>query len=274
VTELEPGDSVGEYRLEEVLGEGAVGIVFRGVREADGTTVAVKVLRERLSQDETYRRRLQREARVARDLHHSHVVPVLEAGEEGGRFFIVAQYVPGRSLRDTIVEGPLPLDVVVRIASDVASGLDALHRAGLVHRDVKPSNVVLDETGRALLTDFGLAKSSAYTILTEPGRIVGTLDYLAPELFRGEPASPLSDIYSLGCLVYECLTGKAPFGGRSFLEVGVAHLDEEPEAPEVLRGDVSPELSWAALRALAKDPAQRPPTATAYAAMLRVAVRT
>lgn len=274
MTEFEPGDSIGGYRLEEILGEGAVGIVFRGVREADGTMVAVKVLRDRLSRDEDYRRRLLREARVARDLHHPHVVPVLQAGEEGGRSFVVAQYVPGRSLRDVIVEGPLPVAAVVRIASDLASGLDALHRAGLIHRDVKPSNVVLDEAGRALLTDFGLAKSSAYTILTEPGRIVGTLDYLAPELFRGEPASPLSDIYSLGCLVYECLTGKPPFGGRSFLEIGVAHLDEEPEAPDVLREDLPQELSWAVLRALSKDPSQRPPTATAYASMLRVAART
>ena len=118
-----------------------------------------------------------------------------------------------------------------------------------------------------------LAKASASTPLTEPGRIVGTLAYLAPELFRGEPASPRSDIYSFGCLVYEGLTSRAPFAGRSLLEVGVAHLDEEPEDPHVVRADVSPELSWTVLRALAKDPVDRPPTATAYATMLRVAAR-
>lgn len=273
MTELGPGDSIGGYRLAERLGEGAVGLVFRALRESDGTVVAVKVLRERLSRDETYRARLGREARVARELHHSHVVQVLEAGEEGDRSFIVAAYVPGRSLRDAIAEGPLALEAVIHIAGDLASGLDALHEAGLVHRDLKPSNVLMDDAGRALLTDFGLAKASAYTILTEPGRIVGTLDYLAPELFRGEPASPRSDIYSFGCLVYEGLTSRAPFAGRSLLEVGVAHLDEEPEDPHVVRADVSPELSWTVLRALAKDPVDRPPTATAYATMLRVAAR-
>jgi serine/threonine protein kinase len=273
VTELRPGDSIGGYRIEELLGEGAVGIVFRAVREVDGTTVALKVLRERLSRDETYRRRLLREARVARDLQHRNVVPVLDAGEEGGRFFLIARFVPGASLRELISQGPVPLGDLVRLASDLASGLDALHGAGLVHRDVKPSNVLFDQTGSALLTDFGLAKASAYTILTEPGRIVGTLDYLAPELFRGEPASRLSDIYSFGCLVFEALAGRAPFAGRSLLEIGVAHLDEEPEDPGITRDGVPPDFSWAVLRALAKDPADRPPTATVYATMLRVAAR-
>jgi serine/threonine protein kinase len=273
VAEPRPGDVLGAYRLEELLGEGAVGVVFRAVREPDGDEVAIKVLRERLSRDGNYRARLLREARIARDLEHPNVVRVMEAGEDAGRSFLVEEHLRGRSLREVIDDGPLPLRDVVSLARDLASGLDAVHGVGLVHRDVKPSNVMIDPDRGALLMDFGLAKASAYTVLTKPGRVVGTLDYLAPELFRGEPASPLSDMYSFGCVLFEALVGSAPFAGRGFFEIGVAHLEEDPPDPATLRADVSAELSWAVLRALAKAPEERPPTATAYATIVRAAAR-
>lgn len=266
------GERIGPYRVEATLGEGAVGIVYRAVRETDGLMVALKVLRSELSGDETFRRRFLHEARAAGEVRHRHLVPVLDAGEADGRFFLASAFVSGTTLQDrTLAEGPLPVDDVLRAAAEVASGLDALHQAGIVHRDVKPSNILVLGDGSYALTDFGLAKGRAYTVLTKPGQLVGTLDYLAPELFRGEEATPATDVYALGCVVFECLAGTPPFADRSILEIGMAHLTEEPPDPCAFRRDASETLRWAVLRALAKSPAERPPTATAYAHLLRVA---
>jgi serine/threonine protein kinase len=276
VSRSEPGvgDAVGPYRIDARLGEGAVGVVFRAVREPDGAVVALKVLKGRLGDDEGYRARFVHEARAARHVEHTNVVPVLEAGEIDGRSYLVAAYVAGGSLADRLLEeGSLAMDEVLRIAAEVGMGLDALHREGLVHRDVKPSNLMLHEDGRAAITDFGLAKGPAYTVLTKPGQVMGTLDYLAPELIRGEPATPATDMYAFGCVVYECFTGAPPFGGRSLFELGTAHLREPPPDPRELRGELSSSLAWALQRPLEKDPAGRPPTATAYASLLHVAAR-
>ena len=154
---------------------------------------------------------------------------------------------------------------MTRIASELASALDALHEAGIVHRDVKASNVLLRDGVTAMLTDFGLAKGEAYTVLTKPGQVMGTLDYLAPELIHGDEATRASDVYALGCLTYECLTGTTPFGGRSVFQIGLAHLDEQPPDPSASRADCPPAFAAAVLRALEKDPAQRPGSAAAYA---------
>ena len=234
--------------------------------------VALKLLKQRLGEDETFRARFVHEARAARHVEHDHVVPVLDAGEAGGTSYLVAEYVAGGSLEDRLrEEGALPIAEALRIGAEVATGLDALHRGGLVHRDVKPSNLMLYEDGRAAITDFGLAKGPAYTVLTKPGQVMGTLDYLAPELIRGEAATPSTDIYAFGCVVYECITGAPPFGGKSLFEIGTAHLNVSPPDPGETRAEVTPSLSWALLKALEKDPAQRPPTATAYASLLHVA---
>jgi serine/threonine-protein kinase len=262
------GDLVGRYRLLEAIGAGAVGVVYRAVADPGGQVVAVKILRPELSGSDLYRRRFEHEIRVARGLRHRNLVPVLDSGEAEGLPYLAARFVPGHSLRDLLIgAGTLPLGRAVGVGGDVAAGLGALHRTGLVHRDVKPANVLLAEDGTALLTDFGLAKGEALTVLTDPGQPVGTPQYLAPELIDGSAdASPASDVYALGCVVYECLSGRPPFTGAT-LEVAMAHLSEEPEPPRGL----PPLLADALLRALAKDPAERPRTPMMYVRLLQAA---
>jgi serine/threonine-protein kinase len=272
VHDPQPGQRLGPYRLEEPLGEGAVGLVYRATRVADGAVVALKVLRPRLSADREFVQRFLHEARAAQEAESRHLVPIVDAGEADGRHYLAASFVAGSSLERRIeAAGPLPIEDVVRVVAHVAAGLDALHRHKLIHRDVKPSNILLDEQGGAALTDFGLAKGPAYTVLTKPGQLMGTLDYMAPELIRGEEATPATDLYALGGVAFECLAGTAPFGHRGLLEVATAHLEEEPPDPCAGRPDAPAGLSWAALQALAKDPAARPPTAIAYAHLLRAA---
>jgi serine/threonine protein kinase len=272
VADLEPGHRLGAYRLEERLGEGAVGVVFRAIREPEGDEVALKILRAELSADETFRRRFVHEARAAGEVRHKHLVPITDAGEAEGRPYLAVAFVRGQTLEARLAtDRPMTLEDVVRFVAHVASGLDALHADGIVHRDIKPSNVIIDETGSANLTDFGLAKGRAYTVLTKPGMVMGTLDYLAPELLRGSEATAASDIYALGCLAYECTAGRAPFADTSMLDVANAHLNVEPPDPCANRSDAPEGLSWAILQALAKDPEKRPPTATAYAHLISFA---
>jgi serine/threonine-protein kinase len=270
---LEPGDAFGEYVVDEQLGEGGMGIVFRAIRE-DGAVVALKVLKPGLVRDEHATRRFAREARAAAAVDHPHLIDVIEAGDVDGTGFLAMRYVAGRSLDDRISEhGPLPVEDTTRIVAEIASALDALHAAGLVHRDVKPSNILLDDERGALLTDFGLAKSRDYSMLTAPGQMLGTLDYIAPEMLRGSEPGPRADLYALGCVVFECLAGTPPFGGLSMFEVGMAHLGDQPADPCAERDDAPADLSQAVLAALAKQPDARPPTATAYADMLIAAAR-
>jgi serine/threonine-protein kinase len=247
-----------------------MGPVFRAVRDSDGLVVALRILRPELSQDETFRRRLANEAGAASEVTHRHLVPIVDAGEDDGRSYLAVVFVYGRALDDLLrSEGPLGAAEAVRIVGQAGSGLDALHRAGIVHRDVKPSNVMIDDDdGSAALTDFGMAKCRAYTVLTRPGMVMGTLDYLAPELLRGEEATAASDVYALGCVAYECIAGRPPFATRSMFELANAHLGEEPPDPGASRDDVPPGVSWAILQALSKAPEDRPPSGTAFTNLL------
>jgi serine/threonine protein kinase len=258
---------VGDYAIDQELGRGSVGVVHRG-RSTDGRVVAIKTFDPALARDAAFRARLAREAHVAREVVDPHLVRVIELGEHDGNPYLVLEYVAGGSLAERLADGPLPLEEMLGVVASIAAGLDALHRGGIVHRDVKPSNVMFREDGSAALTDFSLAKGVAYTVLTRPGEVLGTLDYLAPELIRGGEATPASDIYALGCVAFACLAGTPPFADRSLFGVGSAHLEDEPPDPPT-----SPEVAWALLRALEKDPAERPPTATTYARLLQVAAR-
>jgi serine/threonine protein kinase len=271
-SELAVGDRLGPYQLEQVLGEGGMGLVFRATREDDGVAVALKLLKIDLAEDETYKRRFIHEARGAAAVTHEHLVPILDAGEIDGRPFLAVAYVEGETLEDRVRrEGALPLDDVLGTVDDLGSGLQALHDAGLVHRDIKASNILVATDGSAALTDFGLVKSEAYTVLTSPGQVLGTLDYMAPELIKGHPATPASDIYALGCTIYECVAAKTPFAHKSGFQKGIAHLEEDPPDPGADRADWTPALSAALLSALEKEPSDRPESSAAFARGLRAA---
>jgi serine/threonine-protein kinase len=256
-------DRVGRYRLGPVLGEGATGVVYRA---SDGEQdVAVKVLR---TDDPAARRRFAREARLAGASQSRHLVRVLEVGEG----YIVLPLYRGGSLAGRLrAERRLSLDETIDLAAQLGKGLDALHACGIVHRDVKPSNVLLDGTGVAALADFGLARGSDSTQLTRDGQLVGTAQYIAPELIEGEAATPASDIYALGCVLYECLVGEPPFTGRGPAELGFAHLVEPPPDPRERRPELSADVARGLLTALEKDPSRRPTSGTAAARMLHLA---
>jgi serine/threonine protein kinase len=271
--DLQAGDTLGSYRLEAQLGQGAMGSVFRARHVDTGDEVALKLVRVELAADERYRQRFLHEARAASEVDHPNLVDVLDAGEVDGRQFLVMRFVRGRRLEEHIADGALEPARIVRVAAELGGALDALHAVGLIHRDIKASNIMLDddEDGAAALTDFGLAKGTGYAELTRPGQIIGTLDYLAPERIRGEQASAASDIYGLGCVMFECVCGRTPFGNKGMMEIAFAHLEEEPEDPCSARADLGPEFGAAVNAALAKDPGDRPPSATAYADLLRAA---
>jgi serine/threonine protein kinase len=261
--EPRPGDSLGPYRITRVIGRGRMGIVFEGT--ADGQDpVAVKVVTTELSQDEVFLRRFRREVRAAEKISHPNVVPVLDHGEEGGLPYLVQRLIPGGSLADRIaVRGRLELDYTVGLLGAAAEGLDALHAAGLVHRDIKPANILLDGD-TPYVSDFGLAKDSQASNLTRPGQALGSLDYMSPEQIRGEDVSPATDVYALGCVMWECLTGAPPFGGRPSMRVLFAHLQEPPPDLTAVRPELSSAVARAVTRALEKEPEDRPAGAAAY----------
>jgi serine/threonine-protein kinase len=268
---LAPGTTVGPYRVEELLGEGGMGLVYRALAP-DGRTVALKLVKGEIAKDDVFRRRFDREARTAARVGHPNVVPVIDTGEHDGIPWMAQQFITGGSLETRIArDGPLPLPFVLDICTQVADGLDAMHAHDLIHRDVKPGNILLDEDDKAYITDFGLMKDREASVLTRPGQALGSMDYMSPEQIRGEEVTARSDVYALGCVMCECLSGSPPFADRQGMRILWAHLQEEPPDPLAARDDVPADVSWAILRALEKEPEMRPPTATAYAHMVRIA---
>jgi serine/threonine protein kinase len=269
--EPQQGDSVGRWRLNDLLGEGGMGRVYRAI-DADGQEAALKIVKAELATDSTFRRRFDREAKIAQRVLHPHVVPVIETGEQNGIPYLAQQFIAGGTLEQMIQEqGRLPLPEAVRICTAVASGLDAMHAEGLFHRDVKPANILLDTDGTPYIADFGLAKDRDASVLTKAGQALGSMDYMAPEQIRGEEVTAQSDVYALGCVMFECMAGKPPFADKQGMRILWAHLQEDPPDPLADRPDVPADVSWAITRALQKEPAERPPTATAYAGMVRIA---
>jgi len=267
---MKPGERVGRHRLERLLGEGATGLVFSAVGP-DDSEVAVKLLRPERAGEGTVRSRFLREARLASTISSRHVVPILEVGEWRGLAFLVMPLFPRGSLAARLRElRRLSVDETARLAAELGRGLDELHAHGVLHRDVKPSNVLLDRDGVAALSDFGLARAPDSTRLTRDGQLLGTPHYLAPELIEGHEATTASDLYALGCLLFECVAGEPPFGGRSPGEIGFAHLVEPPPDPRERRPDLPPDVGLALVTALEKDPGRRPTSGTALARMLHL----
>ena len=254
----------GRYELGEELGSGAVGRVFRAHDQTLGRDVAVKLLAP--DADPVTRQRFVREARTAAKLHHPNAVAVYDTGEADGQPYLVMELVRGQTLADLIERhGPLEIDEVIAITAGVLQGLEAAHRAGMVHRDVKPGNVLLPDEGGVKLSDFGIAKAldDESADVTMAGVLMGTPTYLAPELLVGEPPSPASDVYGMGCLLYAQLTGDPPFTRGDAMAIAYAHRNEPVPPITSRRPDVPEDLAAVTMRALAKEPGDRYPSAAA-----------
>jgi serine/threonine-protein kinase len=248
-----------------------MGHVYRAVGPS-GEPVALKLVKADLAKDRVFRKRFDREARIAQQVRHPNVVPVLDTGEESGIPYLAQRFVGNGNLADRIErQGQLDVAIITKVCAEVAAGLDALHENGLVHRDVKPANILLDEAGIAYITDFGLAKDSQGSLLTRPGQALGSLDYMAPEQIRSEEVSAATDVYALGCVMWECLCGTPPFADRQGMRVLWAHLQDMPANPCEKRTDVPAAVGATIMGALVKDPRERPQSASGFARMLREA---
>jgi len=262
-SELAQGQLIADYRIESVAGTGGMGVVYKATQRSLDRTVALKVILDEIAEGADYRERFQREARLAASIDHPHVVSVYDVGEEENHLWLAMQWIDGRDLRDLIgTFGPRSPDRAVAITNQVASALDAVHAAGLVHRDVKPANVLVrdvDGEDHAYLTDFGVAKPPDHGAdqLTRTGSVVGTTGYLSPEQIRGGEPGPRSDLYALGCVFFETLTGQLPFSGDNELAVRWAHANDPRPRVSDVRPDLGPRYDEFIARALAVDPQSR-----------------
>ena len=268
----QPGDVIADrYELEELVGTGGMSSVFRAHDRQLDRRVAIKILHEHYAQDPEYLERFRREARAVARLSHPNIVTVIDRGDDGGRQFIVFEHVDGENLKELVLRsGRLPVGQALELALAIADGLSFAHQHGLVHRDVKPQNVLLSSEGEVKVTDFGIARSLHVDHgVTQTGTVLGTGEYLSPEQASGKQVSPATDVYSLGVVLWELLAGDVPFVGENFVAVALRHVNEPPPHLRERRTDVSPRLDAAVQRALAKDPAQRFPSMAAFAKELR-----
>ena len=262
------------YRIEERLAVGGMGAVYVAEDERLNRPVAIKVLKEDLAHDPRFVERFRREARAAGALSHPNVAGVYDFGNHEGRHYMVMELARGRDLARLLREtGPLTSERSARVASQIARALGHAHAAGVVHRDVKPANVIVDENDRVKVTDFGIARAVGDSTLTATGSVLGTAHYISPEQAGGGEVGPPADIYSLGIVLYEMLTGSLPFTGDSAVAVAMRHLSDEVPAPSDLNRDVPGELDEVVARATAKEPSARFADAGAMADALEAALR-
>jgi Protein kinase domain len=262
MSSLQNSTVVAGYRIDGSLGEGGMGTVYRATQLSLDRVVALKVLTAELSGDPAFRERFRREGQVQAALDHPHIVTVFEAGQADQGLFLAMQMVEGPTLKDLIVEGELGDRRAMRLLTQVAEALDAAHERGLIHRDVKPQNVLVGRGEHAYLADFGLTRGSSDARMTATGLFVGTIDYISPEQARGESATAGSDVYALTAVLYECLTGQVPFVHPNEERVLFAHLSEDPPRLTESRGDLPTALDEVIARGMAKDPAERPASAS------------
>jgi serine/threonine-protein kinase len=259
----------GRYELEELVGSGGMSSVYRAHDRLLERTVALKILHEQFTRDDAYVERFRREARAVAQLAHPNIVTVIDRGEQDGRQFIVFEYVDGMNLKELMVQdGPVSPRETIELALQVARGLSFAHENGLVHRDVKPQNVLLDADGRAKVTDFGIAHAVDVDGMTITGTVMGTSNYIAPEQARGQAVDEQTDVYSLGCVLYELLTGEVPFEGDNFVAVAMRHVNDPAPSVRDVRHDVPPRLDWAIQTAMAKDHGERFDSMAEFAAEL------
>jgi len=266
------GDQVADrYELEELVGTGGMSSVYRALDTLLERNVALKILHPHYGDDAEYVERFRREARAVAQLSHPNIVTVIDRGEDDGQQYIVFEYVDGDSLKHLVDhDGPLPARRAVELALQIAEALAFAHHNGLVHRDVKPQNVLVTEDGEAKVTDFGIARSlDVEHGVTQTGTVLGTSNYLSPEQARGQTVTPATDVYSLGVVLYELLTGEVPFPGENFVAVAMKHINEPPPPLLQQRPDLPMRLVSIVECALAKDPANRFPSMDAFAAELR-----
>jgi eukaryotic-like serine/threonine-protein kinase len=254
----------GRYRLDAQIGAGGMSTVYRAFDTTLERRVAVKLMHREIASDSDQLERFRREARSVAQLSHPHIVGVIDAGEEDGRPYIVFEYVEGETLKDRIRRmGRLPIDEAIAYAIEIARALGAAHARGIVHRDIKPQNVLVDEEGSAKVTDFGIARSLDEEGLTADGRVLGTTDYVSPEQALGHDVDGQSDIYSLGVVLYEMLTGDVPFHGENQVSVAMKHVREDLPDVQAMRPEVSARLAAVLDRMTEKDLGLRHPDATA-----------
>ncbi len=247
----------GRYRIQRKLGAGGMADVYLAEDQELGRRVAIKILNSRHGNDDQFIERFRREAKNAAALNHPNIVSIYDRGEAEDTYYIAMEFLDGRTLKELIVgRGAAPINVAIEYARQILSALRFAHRHGIVHRDIKPHNVLVDGEGRVKVTDFGIARAGT-SQMTEAGSIVGTAQYLSPEQARGGEVDPRSDLYSLGIVLYELLTGKTPFDGETPVEIAMKHLSTAPQPPSKLRPDIPPELDMVVLRALAKNPDDR-----------------
>jgi predicted Ser/Thr protein kinase len=269
------GTTFAGYRIERVLGRGGMSVVFLAEHPRLKSAVALKLLAPELAEDDVFRERLLRESRLAASISHPNVVPVYDTGEEDGILFISMRFVDGRDLRELLRTGALPLERTTAVCTSSAAALDAAHAGGLVHRDVKPANVLVQEAPwHVYVADFGLTKhADARSGATATG-LVGTIDYMAPEQIEGRVVDGRADVYSLGCVAFECLTGRPPFKMENQVAVIWAHMRSTPPAVTDLDRTLPRAFDEVLQRALAKDPEERQPSAGELAAELEAAAAT
>jgi eukaryotic-like serine/threonine-protein kinase len=247
----------GRYRIIRRLGSGGMANVYLAEDQELGRRVAIKILNDRHAHDDQFIERFRREAKNAAGLSHPHIVSIYDRGQAEGTYYIAMEFLDGRSLKELIVSrGPAPVNVAIEYTRQILEALRFAHRNGIVHRDIKPHNVIVDAEGRVKVTDFGIARAGT-TQMTEVGSIIGTAQYLSPEQARGSPVDQTSDLYSVGIVLYELVTGKVPFTGDSPVEIAMKHISATPQAPSQLRPEIPAELDKVVLRALAKSPQQR-----------------
>jgi serine/threonine-protein kinase len=248
----------GRYQLISVVGGGGMAQVYKSRDNILGRIVAIKVLREQYSTDAQFVARFRREAQAAANLAHPNIVNVYDVGQDGDTHYIVMEYINGESLKSYINRSsPLPIGKAVSVAAQILAGLEYAHRSGLIHRDIKPQNVLITPDGAVKVTDFGIAKSVSDLGLTEAGLALGTAHYFSPEQAKGERVVPQSDIYAVGVTLYEMLTGRLPFESENVIGLAYKHISEEPPSARNLNPSVPPRLDAIILKSMAKDPQQR-----------------